>query len=298
MGGDRGGDGDVGRGVMAWCSVTAVFSGSGPEGRSGSRAKASWEPRRREPRAAPWRSPRPLPGVPSVPEEVGCEDRHRLGMAALRTGSEAATMPKKMSTNVQDTRLGNSPAGGLDGEMTVGWGDGEKKRGGGEEGILTGGIDGLGVVVVLAHGAADAGNGPDGKQKRQPDLLRQRHLHLVQEDERYRQQSEVKHHVHDAQEAADVLHPSARRRSRPAARFDEAVLGLHRSAFEQIQEQGADDEDHQQGKEGVVGHHPFPRRQTGQPPVEQGDGDFDQADGDKKGGLTDARQLPVRHGFS
>ena len=39
-------------------------------------------------------------------------ERHRLGMAALRTGREAATRAKKMSAKVHGARVGNVPDGG------------------------------------------------------------------------------------------------------------------------------------------------------------------------------------------
>lgn len=54
-------------------------------------------------------------------------ERHRRGMATLRTGREAATRPKKTSTKAHGARLGNVPAG--DGQPFAATGDDVPGRG-------------------------------------------------------------------------------------------------------------------------------------------------------------------------
>ena len=51
----------------------------------------------------------PLPGSGLLGD--GEVERHRVGMAALSTGREAARRAKKMSTKVHGARLGNVPDG-------------------------------------------------------------------------------------------------------------------------------------------------------------------------------------------
>lgn len=115
----------------------------------------------------------------------------------------------------------------------------------------------------LPHHAPDAGDRTDGEEKRQSNFLPRRQLHLIQQNQRDRQQGEVKGTVDDCEAVSDLV-PVETFVVRGMAAFGQrAEFEIDGSgALEEFREERRDHEADDEGEEDVVGDHPPLGRQA------------------------------------
>ena len=131
----------------------------------------------------------------------------------------------------------------------------------------------------LPHHAADARDGTDGEEKSEPDLRLRRHFHLIQHNQRHRQQGEVKGTVDDGEAVSEFISVEAFVERWMAALSQGAEFELDGSgALEEFGEEGRDHEADDEGEEDVVRDHPSAGCQARQAAIKKDNRYLDQAD--------------------
>ena len=131
----------------------------------------------------------------------------------------------------------------------------------------------------LPHHAADARDRTDGEQEAQSNLLPRRHLHLIQHNQRHRQEGEIKGTVDDREAVSELIPVEAFVERGMTALGQGAELELDGSrALEEFGEEGRDHEGDDEGEEDVVRYHPSAGRQTRQAAIEKDYRNLDKTD--------------------
>ena len=113
------------------------------------------------------------------------------------------------------------------------------------------------VLDDLSHHAADARKRADREEETQLYFLFSGHLHLIQNDQRHRQEGEVEGAVNDGKAVSQLVPVETLASFWMAAPGDQAEFQLGGTcALEEFHEQGESHVNHNEDQEAIVGEHP------------------------------------------